>query len=129
MYLIRFAYFGPVMGKPRMTQSDKWKNPPRPAVARWYAFKDHFYLTAREAGYYPNYRIDQCHVVAYLPGRKGSPPGRPHQIPPDADNIFKAVLDALTDNDSACWKISLEKYTGSAQDARLEVTLYCEEIL
>jgi Holliday junction resolvase RusA-like endonuclease len=123
MLLIRFTFFGQVIGKPRMTQSDKWKNPPRPAVSRWYAFKDHFYLTARAAGYHPDYKINQCHVVAYLPGKKGIPPGAPHQSAPDADNIFKAVLDALTINDSGCWKISTEKYIDDGQGSRLEVTL------
>jgi len=36
--------------------------------------------------------------------------GKPHQSKPDIDNLVKAFLDALCEDDSYVWKITATKY-------------------
>ena len=47
-------------------------------------------------------------VVAYLDSGKEHRVG-PHTVTPDADNIMKAVKDALFQNDQMVWRESIEK--------------------
>lgn len=94
--------------KPRMTQRDKWKK--RPAVLRYHAFKDEVKLkgvSVPESG---------ASVSFYMPmpktwskKKKASLVGEPHQQEPDVDNLLKALLDAVYDDDSGVWDIRASK--------------------
>jgi len=88
------------MGKPRMTKRDHW----RPAVLRYWAYKDH--LNAKRlqvpSAYY--------HMIFVLPMPKSWPRvkkndmrGQPHKQVPDKDNLEKGILDAVYKNDAHVW--------------------------
>jgi Holliday junction resolvase RusA-like endonuclease len=93
-----------------MTQADRWKQ--RPCVLRYRAFADMLRLSV---GVVPPAPI-AVEVVFHLPvpksRRKGKSrivPASPHLGKPDADNLVKAVLDALFEDDSGVWRIVAEK--------------------
>lgn len=99
------------MGKPRMTRADKWKK--RPEVLRYRAFCDEVRLhnvTLPESDY---------HVIFVLPmppswskKKRAEYDGQPHQSKPDKDNLEKALLDAIFDNDSKIWDGRVTKIWG-----------------
>lgn len=120
---IKFRFQGHIIGKPRMTQGDKRRNPPRPIVAQYILFKDHINIIAKQAGYRSDMIILQCHIQAFLPGIKGDHPGQRHHTKPDGDNIIKAVLDALTTNDSEVYSGGWEKYVMGKDGEFIDVSL------
>lgn len=93
--------------KPRMTRADKWKH--RSCVDAYYAFKDE----VREKGV----TIPQpCKVMFYIQmpeswskKKKAAHLHQPHKSKPDIDNLVKALLDAVFENDAAIWSIWAEK--------------------
>ena len=98
--------------KPRMTQRDRWQK--RPAVVRYRNFCDQ----VREAGV----AVDQqgAAIIFVIPMPKSwskkkrvQMAGAPHQQKPDLDNLIKALLDAVHDEDCAVWSLAAEKRWGS----------------
>lgn len=109
------------MGKPRMTQQDKWKK--RPPVIRYHAFRDEVRRQMRmiEIG-------DPSDVSwkAYLPipkswskKKKEEMKGRPHRQRPDRDNIDKAILDSLFEEDCRVSGGRLDKYWDDGNGPRI----------
>lgn len=97
------------MGKPRQTQSDRWKQ--RPVVMRYRAFADELRLKYRED------LPDSVHLTFYLAmpkswsqKKRDAMRGTPHQQKPDFDNLAKSVADALREDDSTVWRCLIEKY-------------------
>lgn len=97
--------------KPRMTRSDKWKK--RDCVLRYRAFCDE----VRAAGIV----LPECgaRVWFVLPmpkswseKKKAAMDGKPHKQAPDLDNIFKALGDALFDDDSHIHGVEMSKEWG-----------------
>ena len=93
---------------PRMTRSDKWKK--RPCVMRYFAFRDQ----VKEAKIQLQ---SPCKITFYIPmpdswsGRKRADfNGKPHMNKPDIDNLTKALLDSVFDDDAHMWSISVEKF-------------------
>ncbi|HBZ1362084.1 TPA: RusA family crossover junction endodeoxyribonuclease [Escherichia coli] len=87
------------IGKPRMTRADKWKQ--RPPVMRYRAFCDEVRLrkmTMPESG---------SHVTFVLP----MPPSWSKKKP-DCDNMLKALMDALYEDDSHVWDCRITKIWG-----------------
>lgn len=109
--------------KPRMTQRDKWAK--RPAVLRYRAFCDELRAKMADFAYPP------CgwHTTFYLPipksRRKELKDGDPHRQKPDLDNLVKAVLDALHDDDSHIWDGRFSKRWSATP--RIELTLIQEQ--
>lgn len=106
------AYSVTPMGKPRATRRDKWK--PSPAVIRYRAFKD----ACREAGL-TDLPEAGAHVLFILPmpkswsrKKRDAMRGMPHQQVPDADNLAKALMDAVYERDECVWDIRPTKYWG-----------------
>jgi len=108
--------FTPV-GKPRMTQRDKWLNPPRAEVVRYrlaqraleaYCMANHFTLG------------DEIIATFVLPmpnswseKKKKLMDGTPHQQKPDIDNILKFVADTLKpDGDQCIHSVVVKKVWG-----------------
>jgi Holliday junction resolvase RusA-like endonuclease len=99
------------LGKPRMTQRDRWKQ--RPAVLRYRAFCDAVRASGvelPEAG---------AHVTFVLPmprswskRKRAEMDGQPHRQKPDVDNLTKALLDAVLKDDAAVWDIRASKRWG-----------------
>ncbi len=98
--------------KPRMTQSDKWRE--RPAVMRYWAFKDELQRQANEQGFT---LPDRFGVIFYLPmplswskRKRSQMLGKPHQQKPDNSNLLKALEDVLLpDDDSRIWFTIIKK--------------------
>ncbi len=107
--------------KPRMTRADKWKQ--RPAVLKYRAFCDEVRLRGvqvPEAG---------AHIVFVLPmpgswskRKRAEMDGQPHRQKPDVDNLAKAVLDALYQDDSGVWDLRVSKRWGEVGSIRVGVT-------
>lgn len=105
------------IGKPRMTQRDKWGK--RKNVQNYWRYKDALLLQAKnqnfvmpESGY---------HIIAVIPvphswkeSKKHQMIGSPHKQKPDKDNIEKGILDALLEEDSGVWDGRITKYWGRA---------------
>lgn len=114
--------------KPRMTRRDKWLNPPRPRVARYWAYKDELNYKARLQQFtLPDY----FHIDFYLPmpvswskKKKEHMDGRSHQQTPDRDNLEKAFADALKDQDCTIWGGEVNKYW--AREGKIVVRLPLE---
>lgn len=96
--------------KPRQTQSDRWKK--RPCVLRYRAFKDEIRLR--------RLILPESHRVVFvmpMPSswskkKKADMDGKPHQVRPDIDNLHKALLDAVFEEDSHIWDCRITKVWG-----------------
>lgn len=116
--VIEFDYLGDPIGKPRMTRQDKWLDPPRKCVSQWWAFKGAFLIVAKQAGYDPStdaIRMVKVRANIAMPRswskvEKARQFSLPHLQKPDADNILKAVADALTDDDSGIYHMEVTKF-------------------
>lgn len=89
--------------KPRMTQSDRWKQ--RPCVVQYWEYKDRLKQSIDSYEWPEAY-----HVVFVMPMPKSWPKkkklvecGRPCQSKPDKDNLEKGLLDALFQDDAVIW--------------------------
>jgi Holliday junction resolvase RusA-like endonuclease len=115
------------MGKPRMTQRDKWAK--RPAVTKYWQFKDKLKEQAvklgfemPEANYHMTFQIPM--PESWSKKKKEQMNGKPHQQKPDKDNIEKAFTDALCKDDSYIWDGRTTKiwgYTGKIEVVITEV--------
>jgi Holliday junction resolvase RusA-like endonuclease len=102
------------IAKPRMTSSDRWQK--REVVQRYYAFKDELRLLARQKNYKIGNRLDISFILP-IPKSKSEKEkekldSTPHLQKPDLDNLIKAFLDALLENDSKIWLIHAYKLWG-----------------
>lgn len=92
------------MGKPRMTQRDKWLNPPREVVARYWQYKDSLKALSLRDRYFVTNPLSLIFVLPMPSSWSGKKCermcGQPHESKPDLDNLIKAFKDALCDNDS-----------------------------
>lgn len=121
---IAFTIPGPPLGKPRMTQRDVWKK--RPAVLRYRCWAD---LARLCAGPMPNPAdVARLDWIAYFEPPKSwsktklaAAMGQIHRAKPDRDNIDKAVLDALFEEDSGIGVGTIAKYWET--EARLEIVI------
>lgn len=119
-----FILKGPPMGKPRMTQRDKWQK--RPVVLRYRQYCDDLRAAS---GTLPK-NVYGIMVVAHC----AMPPswsqkktdamrGQIHQQKPDWDNIGKAVSDALFEEDSIIAFAVVLKFWCDAGQERTEVSV------
>ena len=113
------------VGKPRMTQRDRWKK--RPAVLRYRAFCDQARKLEIEV---PN----GSRVTFVLPMPRSwsaalrlSMNGRPHLQRPDVDNLLKALLDAVYAEDATVYDVHPVKRWGHSGAIIVEVTINREE--
>jgi Holliday junction resolvase RusA-like endonuclease len=128
---IFFIVKGVPMGKPRMTQRDKWQK--RPCVIRYRLYCDQI---REEAGEIPPEPL-AVHIKAFLPmaaswskKKKAENVGKRQRLKPDWDNIGKAICDALFDEDSCIAVGITEKFWCNEGDERTEVTvIYDESVL
>jgi Holliday junction resolvase RusA-like endonuclease len=99
------------VGKPRMTQRDRWCK--RTATSSYWAFKDQLVLLAKSKGFVLG---DRYGVAFYLPmpaswskKKREEMWGRPHQQKPDLDNLCKSIQDCLKVNDAVIYEIEASK--------------------
>lgn len=96
--------------KPRMTQKDKWHR--RPATDRYWAFKKECLDKNVQV-----YCGDKVTFVLPFPKNWGKAKrqicnGSRHTVKPDLDNLLKALLDALYDDDAHISALYIEKVWG-----------------
>lgn len=113
------------IGKPRMTQRDKWAK--RDCVLRYHDFADKL----RE--YFKSIDLSHIHSLswtAYFPmpdswskKKKRNMRGQPHWSKPDRDNMDKAILDALFKNDSGISIGILSKRWDDGDGARIDIEI------
>lgn len=101
------------IGKPRMTQQDKWKK--RAATDRYWELKSQ--ITQIATGLHFQLPESNMHMIFYMPmpdswskKKKEEMSGMPHQQKPDGDNILKGIQDALCKDDSFIWDVRITKY-------------------
>ena len=87
--------------KPRMTHADRWQK--RKSVLRFRANRDQLYYTAFAQGYIPAHKLimefDLPMPESWSDKKRKEHLGKPHQQTPDIDNLVKAVLDSLFEDD------------------------------
>jgi len=113
------------MGKPRMTRADKWKK--RPEVLRYRAFCDEVRLhnvTLPESGYHVTFVIAM--PQSWSKKKRQQHDGKPHQQKPDKDNLEKALLDAIFDDDSRIWDGRVTKIWGETGQIIITEAPLCE---
>lgn len=99
------------VGKPRMSQRDRWKR--RPVVERYWAFRDQVRLMGIQvppAGAHVTFVIPMPR--SWSKRRRAEMAWQPHQQTPDADNLLKGLLDAVYDNDAGVWDARVTKVWG-----------------
>ena len=101
---------------PRQVRSDKWA--PAPRVQRYRAFCNELKFVTASSDLEGRIReAKHFHVAFYMPmpeswsGHvKTSFHEQPHKTKPDVDNLLKAFLDALFENDSFISSVTIAKY-------------------
>ncbi len=97
--------------KPRMTRADRWKK--RPCTERYWAFKDEvrrLKIEVPESGSHIIFVIAM--PKSWSKKKKHEFDGKPHQQRPDKDNLEKALLDAIFDEDCQIWDSRVTKVWG-----------------
>ena len=99
------------IGAPRMTQRDRWKK--RPVVLRYHAYRDAVRVcrvAVPDSG---------AHVTFVLPmpaswskAKREAHIWQPHRQRPDVDNLAKALLDAVYDEDCRVHDLRVSKIWG-----------------
>lgn len=97
------------VGKPRMTQRDKWAK--RPPVMRYRAFCDLLRACVGNAKLPHALRLtfELPMPKSWSQQKKDAMRGMPHQQKPDLDNLAKAVGDALYGNDAVIHELHARK--------------------
>lgn len=123
-----------------MTQRDKWKK--RPVVTRYHEFRDLLRMEVRNALIASGHTGLGCAELmkeatelswtAYFPippswsgKKKLSHQGQPHRQKPDRDNIDKAIMDSLFEEDCGIHAGTIRKLWDDGEGARIviEVTV------
>ena len=108
------------MPKPRMTRADKWKK--RKVVLRYWEFKD----KVREAGIELSGEFSVGFNVpmpkSWTKKKRREMFGMPHLQRPDLDNYLKALMDAVFEEDSHVYKVSMCKHW--AETGSMEIVNY-----
>ena len=101
------------IGKPRMTRADNWKQ--RPAVMRYRAFCDEVRLknvAMPEQGGHITFVVPM--PKSWSQKKRVTMNGQAHQQKPDADNMIKALMDALFTDDAHIWDFRVTKVWGES---------------
>lgn len=105
--------------KPRMTQRDKWKI--RDCVVRYRAFCDEVRLhkiTLQESGHHITFVLPM--PKSWSKKKRADMDRKPHQQKPDVDNLTKALLDAVFDEDCRVYDIRTTKLWGEYGEIIIE---------
>ena len=99
------------VGKPRMTRADKWKK--HPEVLRYRAFCDEVLpqgVELPESGSHVTFILPM--PASWSKKKRAEFNGKPHQATPDFDNMMKALMDAIYENDAHIWDARVSKSWG-----------------
>ena len=117
------------MGKPRMTQSDRWKTNPnhadprkrqRKCVTQYWDYKNTILWQGKSMNFEMKDFLDAVYLIpmpnSWSKKKKKEYNGMPHKSKPDTDNITKGLKDIFNISDSHVWYEKAEKrwaYKGS----------------
>lgn len=113
------------VGKPRMTQRDKWMD--RDPVVRYRLMKQAVLLFAEQNNFVIS---DTLSILFIMPmpkhwsnKKREKMNGAPHQVKPDIDNLLKSFMDILAPkNDSHIHTVKIRKVYGL--EGRIVVRVY-----
>jgi Holliday junction resolvase RusA-like endonuclease len=110
---LQIVIFGPAIGKPRLTQRDKWAK--RPQVVRYYNWANRVRALVSDK-LPPAASVQSLDLIARFEPPHSWPKkrriaviGSQHRCKPDVDNLLKAGMDALWKNDSAIGSVTATK--------------------
>lgn len=90
------------IAKPRMTQRDKWLNPPRKEVLKYRIAKKGMEAYSLMHKFTIKDKIDCTFVLPMPPSwsekKRKNMDGKPHENKPDIDNLIKFVMDTMLPN-------------------------------
>jgi Holliday junction resolvase RusA-like endonuclease len=124
---VRFTVPGKPIGKPRMTQRDKWQK--RPCVLAYREHCDHIReVTPPLLATVDCYALDIYAHIEVPPSwsdkKKARFIGQPCRSKPDADNIIKSVADAMFEDDSGIWDERCRKYWCANGAEHIEIIVH-----
>ena len=97
-----------------MVRSDIWSG--RKCIADYYRFKDKLVSQARAKKYKVTPKLNISFILpmtdSWSDKKKKLMLGKPHTQKPDIDNLEKAFLDCLCENDSFVWSVNKTKRWG-----------------
>ena len=116
-----FLKINPV-AKPRMTHADKWKK--RVEVVKYWAYRDEIFYGALAQGYRPAFELKMYFTIqmpkSWSAKKKQEMLAKPHQQTPDIDNLVKAIMDALFEEDKKVHQIIATKVWGHNGDVTIK---------
>lgn len=115
---------GPPCAKPRMTRSDKWKR--RGCVVAYRSWADTARAAFGSTTKFTLHRPTFLYVTAYFEipkSRRKITASDDHTVKPDADNILKAVCDALFENDQFVISAHVMKHWAGIEGPCTKVTV------
>lgn len=95
------------VAKPRMTRSDVWNK--RPAVMRYRAFCDELRLHIKELPDPLNIKFYIAMPESWSKKKSDAHRAQPHKHKPDIDNLCKAIMDAICEDDAHIWRLNATK--------------------
>lgn len=119
---VSFVIPGAPIGKPRMTRRDKWAK--RPCVMRYREWADKARACAPELPKAPlevSWTAYFPFPASYSAKKREALKGQPHQLKSDRDNVDKALLDSLFEQDCTVSDGTLRKRWDDGKGARIEV--------
>ena len=119
-----FTIPGAPMGKPRMTQRDKWAQ--RDCVMQYRAWCDRARLNCLGVTATPVALDFTAHIPmppSWSKKKQAAMAGELHRQKPDLDNIAKAIMDALWEDDSGIAHLHGHKFWCRNEDANIELSV------
>lgn len=125
----QYIFYVEAMGKPRMTQRDRWKV--REVTTRYWQYKDRLNELALQLNFDPQTMLtNYYHMTFYLPMPKSWSEtkrkelnGQLHRQKPDKDNLEKGFLDCLCKNDEFVADSRVTKRWCYEGEQRVEVVI------
>ena len=109
------------IGKPRMTQRDKWAK--RKCVVNYFTYCDALRSYVAESGMELTPTLDITFYIempkSWSKKKREAMYMKPHQSKPDLDNLVKAFCDALYDDDAGVYSIQCAKYWSDENEIKV----------
>ena len=109
------------VGKPRMTQRDKWAK--RKCVVNYFAYCDALRSYVAENAMELTPTLDITFYIempkSWSKKKREAMYMKPHQSKPDLDNLVKAYCDALYDDDAGVYAIQCAKYWSDENEIKV----------